>query len=328
MVSCYVAVGLYSGVLAAVTGFGIITPFLLLGLSLLLGTAFAFAGPASFALAANAVPLIDLPSAVSLQSAANNLTRVVGPVLAAPLLATGRFESAFATYIVVAGISAVMVGRMRPATFVPDDDDLGIFGRLAQGLRHAQQRRPALPALVTVATMSLFGVSHVALLPVYAEDILGTRDMFAWLVVSTGLGAMCGALATGFERSDPTLRGAALRMLFYGLSLSLFSLTNSPVLALVTQFAVGYFYFAVMTGLQTLIQQLVDEQKRGRVMSIFQVCWAGLVPFGGLAMGIMGGSAGLVPTLAGAGLVCAAYAVGVLALAARLTPPDVRGSIP
>ena len=95
MLANYGAVAVLSAVLAVLTASRRITPPLLLALALAFGTCFSFAGPASFALAANAVPDIDMPSAVSLQSAANNLTRVVGPVVAAPLVAESHFEFAF-----------------------------------------------------------------------------------------------------------------------------------------------------------------------------------------------------------------------------------------
>ena len=72
-----------------------------------------------------------------------------------------------------------------------------------------------------------------------------------------------------------------------------------------------------MTSLQTLIQSLVDEDKRGRMMSLFQVAWAGLIPFGGFAMGAAVDFAGIVPTLASGALCCGVIAVFVVAGAER-----------
>ena len=66
-----------------------------------------------------------------------------------------------------------------------------------------------------------------------------------------------------------------------------------------------------MTSLQTLIQQVVDDNKRGRVMSLFQVCWAGLLPFGGLGMGAMANAVGVVPTIAGAAAITFVFGLGV-----------------
>ena len=282
----------------------------MLGFAFLLGTCFAFSSPASAAVAANTVPREDLPSAVSLQSAANNLTRVLGPALAAPILATGRFEIAFATFAVAALVAAVLTQRMQIAPYTPDSDEGGILARLRAGLAHARERRPALPAIGVVAALSMFGVSHAVLLPVYAEEVLGNRDFFAWIVVTTGTGATIGALVTGY-RKQSTLRSAAAQLMIYAACLGAFVLTDRLWLALIAQVAIGYFYFSVMTSLQTLVQQIVAESRRGRVMSLFQVAWAGLVPFGGLWMGAVGDAAGSVVAIGVGALACGAVGLWV-----------------
>ncbi len=307
MLSSYALVAALSAALAGLTAAEAIAPTGVLALALGLGTCFAFAGPASFALAANSVPDADMPSAVSLQSAANNLTRVLGPMVAAPLLATSHYEVSFGIFVVAAAVAAVLIGRMRVAPYVPEAEDGGILARLATGYRHARERRPALSALAMVAVLSLFGVSHTALLPVFAELELGSVDHFAWLVVATGAGAMLGALSIGYRETTTTMRGAALLMLAYGAALGAFAATRALPVALAAQFVIGWTYFAVMTSLQTLIQEIVAESKRGRVMSLFQVAWAGLVPWGGLAMGQAAEAFGVVATLGGAAGVCALY---------------------
>ena len=312
MLASYGSVALCSGVLAALTANDAIDPAGLSALALLFGICFCFAGPASFALAANSVPAADMPSAVSLQSAANNLTRVVGPVVAAPIIAAGRFEIAFSAFLVASLVSAWLIGRMDVAPYEADDEDGGILARLASGVRHARERRPALPALATVATLSFFGVSQMVVMPVFAEEVLGDVAWFAWIVAATGAGAALGALSIGFRTSRPSMRSAGLLMLVYGVALAVFSQSRSLPLALAMQFVIGWTYFAVMTSLQTLIQEIVDEAKRGRVMSLFQVAWAGLVPWGGLAVGVIAGVLGVTTTLTIAAGICALYAAGVL----------------
>jgi MFS family permease len=110
------------------------------------------------------------------------------------------------------------------------------------------------------------------------------------------------------------------------LALSAFSLNTNITLALLAQLLVGYFYFSVMTSLQTLIQQIVDESKRGRVMSLFQVAWAGLVPFGSLAMGFLADPLGPpITILTGAG-VCVVFGLS-LALFFRGGSPLSPGAV-
>jgi hypothetical protein len=106
-------------------------------------------------------------------------------------------------------------------------------------------------------------------------------------------------------------------MLLYGVCLGVFAGTTKLWVALWAQVGVGCFYFAVMTSLQTLIQQIVDEGKRGRVMSVFQLAWAGLIPFGGFEMGGLANLAGIVPTLLVAALACMAVAGFVITGADR-----------
>jgi hypothetical protein len=266
------------------------------------------------AIAANSVPPSDLASAVSLQSALNNLTRVAGPILAGPLLAARRFEIAFAAYALAAAVAGGLVARMRLAAYEPADERLGIAGRIAAGFAHARERRPALLALAAVATLSLFGVSHIALLPVYAQERLHDLAWFPWILVAAGSGALAGALVSGSR--EATLRQSALRIVAYGALLGVFALTERPWLALGAQALVGYCYFSVMTDLQTLIQGIVDESQRGRVMSLFQVAWAGLLPFGALGMGALAGAFGVGASLLLGGATCVGCGV-LVALRAR-----------
>jgi MFS family permease len=318
---CYALVASCCASLAALTHSGAMTPTLLLGIAFSLGVSFAFSGPASMAIAANSVPANDLASAVSLQSAANNLTRVAGPLIAAPLVASNRFDLSFGLYFLAALIAGGLTATMRIRHYEPDREEGGIFERMANGFVHARERQPALPALSAVAMLSLFGISHTVLLPVFAQDVLGSKTHFAWLAAATGLGAMVGALWTGRAKKVLSLRGASIQLSLYGMVLVVFARSESLIPALITQAVIGYFYFSVMTTLQTLIQQIVDESKRGRVMSLFQVCWAGLVPFGSLLLGYLAAPLGAAVAIQAAAGVCIVYGAGLAALSGRWHSP-------
>jgi MFS family permease len=319
---CYSAVACCCLFLTAATASDWMTPSRLLGVAFSLGIFFAFSGPASHAIAANSVSAADLPAAVSLQSAANNLTRVVGPLLAAPLVASSRFEFSFALYMLAAITAALLTTAMRIERYVSEAEEGGILARMASGLKHARERNPTLPALISVAVLSALGASHTVLIPAFAANVLGDKKYFAWLAATTGCGAMVGALRAGRVGREPSMRRVGVGLAAYGAFLAAFAVSGNPTLALLAQFCVGYFYFLVMTSLQTLIQQIVDESKRGRVMSLFQVCWAGLIPFGSLGMGYMAGHVGVVATiLAGSG-VCVAYGLVITALARRWPIPS------
>src|SRR5262245_23030157 len=218
---CYLSVAALAALLAGLAATGAFESALL-ALGFAMGTTFAFAGPASSAIAANAVDTEDLSSAVALQSAANNLTRVVGPLLAAPLVATGRFTVAFGFFSAAALTSAGLVSRLRVGAAPLDVHAGGVIARIRAGFAHARERPPALAALATAAGLSIFGVAHIAMLPVYAQEVLGRTELFAWIVATTAFGAMIGALVTGRE-ARPTLWRAALRLIAYGLALGVFA---------------------------------------------------------------------------------------------------------
>ena len=317
MLASYGNVALLSAVLAALVAADWIGAPGLLWISLGMGMSFAFSGPAAVALAVNAVPASDMPSAVSLQSATNNLTRVLGPVAAAPILASGHYQWAFLAFVVTAIAAASMVASMRVAPQRPEPEEGGILARLAAGFSHARERRPALAALVAVGTVTLFGASHTVLLPVYAESVLGSFDTFAWIVVASGGGAMLGALSIGYREAHPSMRSAALGLLVYAVCLGVFARTSSLGVALACQFAIGWSYFAAMTGLQTLVQSVVDDSRRGRVMSLFQVAWGGLMPWGSLLMGATADAIGVTTTLSISAAICGVYALGILARSVR-----------
>jgi MFS family permease len=312
---CYGLIASCCAVLAYITSIDAMTPNRMLAVAACMGLSFAFSGPASFAIAANSVPAEDLPSAVSLQSAANNLTRVLGPFIATPFVAAGRFDISFASYFVAALIAATLTMLMKIRPLELDDEESGIWNRMQIGIEHARDRHPAVPALSLVAILSFFGVSHTVLITAYATDVLHDPRAFTWLVCATGIGAVAGALVSGRNPNSGVLTASKM-LIVYGAALAVFGATNHVVVALVAQVVVGYCYFAVMTSLQTLIQQVVDESKRGRVMSLFQVCWAGLIPFGSLAMGYLAVPIGTPQTLMLAALVCCGYG-GIMALVSR-----------
>ena len=113
----------------------------------------------------------------------------------------------------------------------------GERGRLRIGFVHARERRPALPALLTVAGLSIFGVAHMTLLPVYAERVFGSRDVFAWIVVASGIGAMTGALVAGYAHRT-SLRTCAVQLMCYGLALAGFAFATNLWLALAAIFTI------------------------------------------------------------------------------------------
>lgn len=310
MLICYTLVALVSGVLALLSARQGLGPTSVLFLAFLMGVTFSFAGPAATAVAANIVRVEELGSAVSLQSTANNLTRVLGPALAAPLIAAHRYSIAFGIFTVASAIAGLLVARIRLPAFVAEIAAEGIWSRVRTGFAHARERYPALYALLTASVLSLFGVAHTAIIPPFAEEVLHRGDAFAWIFAATGVGATLGAVVTGFFRR-PSIGFATAGLFLYGGALIGFGLSRSLLAAVVMEAVVGFFYFFVMTSLQTLLQQIVDDSKRGRVMSLFQVAWGGLFPLGALMMGGVARYVGIATAIVLAGGICSVVGAGL-----------------
>ena len=296
-----------------------ISPVILLVTSFIVGLIMALLAPVVQAVTANTVQSQYLPSAISLQAMASNASRVLGPALAAPLVSNNLFEISWSLYGICAGLALVAAAGITLFPYQPDQDSVPILHRLLDGVLHAREKKPAGSALILVGVMSIFGVSHVVLSPAFTSDALGRpASDFAWLGASTGFGALIGALAAGSFTQQATLRRGAILAIPYCLLLSGFSRVTDFTVAVLIQILVGFFYIASFTTLQVVVQEVVTENFRGRVMSLFNIAWAGLVPIGSLLMGLLASDTGFglgsADTIGLTSLICVGYVVSVVCL--------------
>jgi MFS family permease len=172
-----------------------------------------------------------------------------------------------------------------------------------------------------MAVLSIFGIAYVALYPVFATDVLGhPRRDFTWLVVASGSGAVFGALAIGVRRTGPTLRTALVWLVGFALAAGAFAFSRSWELSLACNAVVGLCYFSVTTSLNTVLQELADDDKRGRLLGLFTLTWAGLIPIGGIWMGVIADLGGAPLALEIGAVVCLVYALTALARYATVPP--------
>ena len=294
----------------------IVTPRWLLFSGGMVGVTMAVLGPTLQTVTANLVQPADLPSAISLQAMSANLSRVVGPALAAPVITQDLFEVSWSVYLGTALFAMAVASTLTLRPYERDTEQLGLAQRIRSGLTHAQGRPPAMACLLLVAVVSALVVAHISLMPAFTEDQLGRpKGDFVWVGVATGVGALFGAFTAGSFRRAATLRRGALLALPYCALLVVFSRTTDFALAIALQVAMGFSYIAAFTTMQVRVQELVDEEFRGRVMSLFQIAWGGIVPIGTLVMGLMAGDAGLdlgsADTMLVTGLVATAYTATV-----------------
>lgn len=326
VITSQLSIAAVAAALTVITFLELLSPVLLFVLAFALGTGITFNGPSNQAITANAVPARDLPSAISLNAAAMNLSRALGPALAAPVLLRWGTVAGFATYAVTALITAALLTRIRVATRPPPGNGLGWFARLREGFDYARDRRPTLVILGLVAVTAVFGSSYPSLFPVFAREVQGSGDRgFILLTVCTGLGAFFGALITGYRETPMTVRGAARLLVALGFVIVTFATLRSPTLAMVVAVCGGGLNFACMTVMNAMLQYSVHDDKRGRVMALYIVCWGGLIPIGVLSLGYLGEWLGTPLAVGLFGTACLALALPAALHRdgnRQLTPPE------
>lgn len=300
----------------------VFSPWLSLGpvlaLTLLRGLLLSFDRPARQALIPGLVPREDLANALALHSALRNFTRILGPAVAGVLIATvgvhgGLVANALSFLRVLSALFLMRVPR-RETQWV----SRGVRQDLGEGLRYVVHE-PAVAAIVTLTLVPmLFGLPYSTLVPVFARDVLEAGPVgYGLLAAATGLGALLGAV--WLVRVDqPTGRHLLGGALAFGGALVGFGMSPYFGVSFALLVAAGFSQQVYLTTANALVQLLVPDELRGRVMSIYTLD-RGLMPLGALGAGALAGIVGAPLTLVGMGLLCA-----LLPLAATLRTPALR----
>lgn len=303
--------------LAVLTFAGVVRPWHLLVLAFMLGLSYAFEIPARQALLGE-IAGPDMPNALALNSSIVNGARIAGPALAGWLVAAVGEGWCFALNALsfLGTLRALWVMDLPRRALPPASAGSHLLGGLAYAWRTPLVR--ALLALV--AASSIFGMAYLALLPVFAAEVLGSdARLFGVLQACTGAGALAGALALLARSGLKGLgRRVALGASAFGLGLAVFSLSRSPLLSGAALVVVGLGYITQMAGAMTLLQGLAPEQMRGRVMGLFSTLFVGMSPFGALAGGFLAQRLGAPITLFGGSLVVLAASLAFHAALPRL----------
>ena len=273
--------------LATLFATGVIHVWHILTLSFIVGTAQSFGGPAYQALIPSLVKPEDLPNAIALNSIQFNLARVIGPVLGALALAIGA-----AWCFALNGISfiAVIVTLLiiRPH-FVPTKTTESVLGSMKVGFQFIRKQSAMVALIVLAFSMTLLAFPVVVFLPVFARDIYhGDASVLATLMVSLGIGSICGALiVAGLGKYKRQGRAALIMLVALGGLITGFALSRSFILSCVLLFLSGGTLLAVFTTVSSLVQMITSDQMRGRVMSVYNVAFRGGTPFGSLVVGAL-----------------------------------------
>jgi len=274
--------------MALVVTLGIVQPWMVLALAVLLGAVNAFDLPGRQSFFIEMVGREDLSNAIALNSAAFNMARVLGPAVAGVFMGWVGEQACF--WVNAASFVAVIVSLVRIRTRGRPTETVSIreaVGALRTGIAHAWGSGPIRKLLVLLGIMSGFGYQYTTLLPVYARDVLHVDARVYGLMVSAfGLGSLTAAIALTRRMDRWALRRTLLIGLFAsGIGLGLFAWSRALWLTLGMGFLAGFGLILYLGATNTLVQLTTEDRYRGRVMSFYTFMLIGTAPFGALAAG-------------------------------------------
>lgn len=294
---------LAAATLAALAGFGLVTPWVLLGLTFVLGMGSALNGPAWQASVAEQVPREEVPAAVTLNSVNFNIARSVGPALGGLIVGAAGAEAAF-LFNAVSYVALILVlfGWQRPAVVrrLPRER---MAGAMVAGLRYVRHSTVIRIVLARTATFGIGAGAVWALLPLVARHDLGGGPLtYGLLLGALGVGAVLGAAGIGRLRrrlsNDLLVGGATAVFALTSIALAFAGALIPLLLALV---AGGAGWMTVLSSLYITVQMQVPDWVKGRAMAVFQMSMFGGLALGSWLWGLVATAYGVPAALTGAG---------------------------
>lgn len=296
--------------LAALTLAGVVREWHVFLLAVLLGITNAVDVPARQAFVVEIVGKADLNNAIALNSSTFNTARVFGPAIGGLLLASiGEgwcfFVNGVSYLPVIAGLLSM---RLQP--FARSAVPGSALAHMAEGFRYAARTTPIRALLLLLALISVMGVPYSVLMPIFADRVLhGGANALGLLMGAAGVGSLLGALTLAHRRSVLGLGNWVARAAAgFGAALILFSLSHWFWVSLLLLVPVGFCMIIEMASTNTLIQAMVPDHLRGRVMAIYVMMLLGMAPFGALLAGAVAQWLGAQATVALGGAICIAAA--------------------
>ena len=299
-----------SALLGGLTFTGAITVKQIIWLQVLQGVINSFDTPARQAFVSEMVEdRRDLPNAIALNSSMVNGTRIIGPSIGGVLIA-GFGEAWCFTIDAISYIAVIgSILAMRVAPRVRDETaEMHLLDELHHGWKYVLQSVPIRSALLLVAIVSMAGTPYTVLMPAIAKEVLhGGPNTLGLLMTATGVGALAGALYLAQRESVVGLgRLIMWASAVFGLGLVIFSQTSSLWPAFVVLAIGGCGFMIHLAATNTILQTIVEEQLRGRVMSFYTMAFFGTVPIGSLLGGVIADRYGAMNTVLVTGVVCLA----------------------
>jgi MFS family permease len=253
----------------------------------------------------------DLANAIALNSSMFNAARLIGPSVGGSVIAVAGeawcfLIDGFSYFAVIIAMLAMKGVRQTPAIAA----DAGMFDQLLEGWRYVLEFRPIRSLMLLLSWLCLVAMPFSVLMPVFAKEILGGGPYtLGFLMTASGVGALSGALWLTTRKSVIGLGRVILaNTVVFGVGLIGFALSRWLWLSLVFMVVVGVGMIVQMASTNTVIQTIVEDEKRGRVMSFYTMAFLGTAPFGSLLAGALSTRIGAPYTVLLSGLLCLAAA--------------------
>jgi MFS family permease len=308
--------------LGFLTHFSLITIWQLVLLCFCLGCINAFDLPTRQAFMTEIIDSAeDLPNAIALNSSMVNGARLLGPSIAGIVISVVGEAICFLLngvsflFVIVALLAMKIVPRPRRSSHG------SMAGGLHEGFVYAFGFAPVRAILLLVALTGLVGMPYIVLLPIFADKILGGGPRtFGFLMGASGVGALSGSLYLASRSSVVGLgRWIAGTAATFGLALIAFSFSTHVYLSMAIIAVAGFSVIVQLASSNTILQTIVDDRKRGRVMSLYTVAFLGMSPLGSLVAGGLASRIGTENTVRLGGVCCV---FGALLFASQL--PKIR----
>ncbi|HSK43139.1 MAG TPA: MFS transporter [Candidatus Binatia bacterium] len=296
-------------------------------LAALTGVVNAIDLPARQAFVVDMVSRADLVNAIALNSSMFNGARVIGPALAGIVVAAiGEgwcfFANGISFLAVIAGLAMMAIDRPRMAI------EGSPLENIIEGFKFVGQSGPVRALMMLLGLVSFTAMPYAVLMPLFADKILhGGAQALGLLMGCSGIGALGGALTLAMRK---TLKGlslwVALSCAGFGLTLLLFSFSRTLWLSAVLLVPTGFFMMIQMASSNTLIQSMVPDRLRGRVMSVYAMTFMGMAPLGALLAGSLAHKLG-APMTVGIGGVVAVVGAAVFGSKLSAIRPAAREMI-
>jgi MFS family permease len=291
-------------ILAGLTLTHLITVWELMVLAALLGVVNAFDIPARQAFLVDMVSRADLVNAIALNSSMFNGARVVGPAIAGIVVAAiGEgwcfFANAVSFIAVIAGLLMMKVERPRRSI------EGSPVQNVIEGFSFVIQNRPVHALMILLGLVSFTAMPYAVLMPIFAEELLhGGPTALGVLMGCSGVGALCGAITLAMKKNIQGLgRWVARACTGFGVALILFSFSRYLWLSALMLIPAGFCVMVQMASSNTLIQSMVPDHLRGRVMAVYSMMFMGMAPFGALLAGSVAHKIGAPWTVAMGGII-------------------------